>query len=138
MLDLKLKILLFLYNEEGRILVIKERSQKRNHTGWNFIKGSFKGGESILDCARREALEEVGVELSYDEIEWIDTKEMISAKKHRIFFLCKGHTKEKVEALGCKDELIEEVKWFDKEDILKMDKKDFLDEFVWELRDLVD
>jgi ADP-ribose pyrophosphatase YjhB (NUDIX family) len=47
-MNLKLKILLFLYNSEGKILMIKERSQKRDHMGWNFVKGTFEGGETIV------------------------------------------------------------------------------------------
>lgn len=133
----KLKILLFLYNFDGSILMIRERSQKRNHVGWNFVKGTFEGGETIIKCARREALEEVGIELENDKIEWIDTKEMTSTHKHRIFFICKASTNQAGKPMGIGSELIEEIRWFSKEDILNMKKGEFMDEFAWELREMI-
>lgn len=114
--------------------MIRERSQKRDHMGWNFVKGTFEGGETIIGCARREALEEAGIKLRDDEIEWVDTKEMISDSKHRIFFVCKAKTDQVGKPVGIGNELIEEVRWFSKEEILGMKKNEFVDEFVWRLR----
>lgn len=44
---------------ENRILLVRGRDTGK----WSFPKGHREGRESFLDCARRETLEETGVEL---------------------------------------------------------------------------
>jgi hypothetical protein len=82
-------------------------------------------------------LQEVGIDLGDDEIKWVDTKEMISDVKHRIFFVCKAKTDQFGKPMGIGNEFIEGIKWFSRQDILDMKKEEFLDEFVWELRELL-
>jgi 8-oxo-dGTP pyrophosphatase MutT (NUDIX family) len=48
-----------LINNFGEVLLVKGRLSKK----WSFPKGHKQGGESYLDCAVRETLEETGVDL---------------------------------------------------------------------------
>lgn len=64
-------------------------------------------------------------------------EEMISDSKHRIFSVCKAKTDQVGKPWGIGNELIEEVKWFSKESILDMQTDEFMDEFVWRMRELL-
>ena len=47
------------FSTDGQILLVKNRYDKY----WNLPGGGVKRGEALLDCARREMREEVGVEI---------------------------------------------------------------------------
>ena len=62
----KVGIGVLIYNENNQILFIK-RKGKHGHGEWSFPGGKLDFGESFEDCARREVLEEVGIEISTPE-----------------------------------------------------------------------
>ncbi|HOO33959.1 MAG TPA: NUDIX domain-containing protein [Thermotogota bacterium] len=53
-------------NDEGKILMILNKATRN----WGFPGGSMELGESLEDCARREAMEEVG--LTAGKVELLD------------------------------------------------------------------
>lgn len=59
----KVGIGVIIYNDKNEILFIK-RKGKHGHGEWSFPGGKLDFGESFEDCARREVLEEVGIEIS--------------------------------------------------------------------------
>lgn len=49
---------------EGRYLVCRRPAHKRHGGLWEFPGGKLEAGESLLDAARREMREELGVDVS--------------------------------------------------------------------------
>jgi 8-oxo-dGTP diphosphatase len=47
----------------GRVLLGKRRSTSHGDGVWQFPGGHLEWGESVVDCARREVLEETGLEV---------------------------------------------------------------------------
>ena len=62
----KVGIGVIVYNKENKILFIK-RKGKHGHGEWSFPGGKLDFGESFEECARREVLQEVGIEISNPE-----------------------------------------------------------------------
>ena len=62
-------VLLYFRNEDGKVLLIK-RAKRPNLGLWCAIGGKLEmdTGESPFECARREAMEEVGVDLSDEDL----------------------------------------------------------------------
>jgi 8-oxo-dGTP diphosphatase len=59
----KVGIGVVIYNDKNQILFIK-RKGKHGDGEWSFPGGKLDFGESFEDCAKREVLEEVGIEIS--------------------------------------------------------------------------
>ncbi len=54
-----------LIEKEGKVLLIREWSNKRDGYFWNIVKGTLDNPkEGILECARRECIEEARAEVS--------------------------------------------------------------------------
>ncbi|MCR8670085.1 NUDIX domain-containing protein [Agrococcus sp. HG114] len=51
--------------EDGRVLTVR----KRGTTAWMLPGGKPEGGETAAECAVREVLEELGVEIGIDRLE---------------------------------------------------------------------
>jgi mutator protein MutT len=59
-------------NEEGKFLVVKRGDHETAFPGkWAFPGGKLERGETILDCVRREVMEEAGIEIE-DGIKYLD------------------------------------------------------------------
>lgn len=55
-----------IFNGEGRVLMLERRAKgERFRTGWEFVKGALKAGESHLDAALREIKEETNAEVGF-------------------------------------------------------------------------
>ena len=67
-------------NDEGKILMIKNKTT----SNWGFPGGSLEPGESLEECARREAKEEIGLEAG--DIEFLD----VFSGKHMHYFYPNG------------------------------------------------
>ena len=68
-MDFKISCLLFIRNEEDDILMLR-RKKSPNKGRWSPPGGKLDmdKGESPYQCARREALEETGLELGHDDL----------------------------------------------------------------------
>jgi 8-oxo-dGTP diphosphatase len=62
------RVLIFLFDQQNRVLLLKGSPQKRLWAGlFNGIGGHIEAGEDILEAAQRELFEETGIsELSLD------------------------------------------------------------------------
>lgn len=49
---------------KGNLVLLGERISKKHGNTWFFPSGHLEVGERILDCARRETLEETGLEIN--------------------------------------------------------------------------
>ncbi|MFF0520714.1 NUDIX domain-containing protein [Actinomadura nitritigenes] len=58
-----------LLREDGHVLLARRRHTGWSDGGWNLPSGKLDAGETLTDAARREALEEVGVDIAPDQLE---------------------------------------------------------------------
>lgn len=68
-LPYKISTLLYVFNEQGQVLLL-QRTKEPNSGLWSPCGGKLKTeiGESPYECARREAKEELGIELSVQDL----------------------------------------------------------------------
>lgn len=130
-MTLKSKIAVVLV-DTGRLLLIKEWSNKKKGYYWNLIKGTYGDheGETLEICAKREALEEAGVNI---EIDCLISCYLAMGNDVGIQFNFLAHPKDKnavsivdKEEQKLRGEDITELKWFTKEELSKMDKDQFI------------
>ncbi|MCD7826680.1 MAG: NUDIX domain-containing protein [Clostridiaceae bacterium] len=63
---------IYLYTPEKKFLVQKRSRQKESHPGvWDITGGAVLSGENSMEGARRETLEEVGIDISDGKIQYI-------------------------------------------------------------------
>jgi 8-oxo-dGTP pyrophosphatase MutT (NUDIX family) len=57
------------WSMDAALLLTRRSAKLRNHPGqWAFPGGRLDEGESVIDCALREMLEEVGVDIAPDQV----------------------------------------------------------------------
>ncbi len=72
-------------------VVLLKRQGSHGAGEWSFPGGHLEFGESVIDCARREVLEELGVELDWCRSEGVFTEDFFPGK-HYITLYCYGKT----------------------------------------------
>ena len=131
-MNVQIKVSLII-SKNNAILLIKEWSNKRVGYYWNIIKGSYEeeSGETIIECAERETEEEAGLKVKVSGfvscfifprevgfgIQYNFLGEPVSGSNFSI-----PPKKEQED----RNEDIQEIKWFSKEDLLKIKPKDFI------------
>lgn len=62
----------YLYTPDGRFLVQKRSNSKESHPGeWDITGGAVLRGEESFDGARRETLEEIGIDIADAKVHYI-------------------------------------------------------------------
>lgn len=62
----------YLYTPDGRFLVQKRSNSKESHPGeWDITGGAVLRGEESFDGARRETLEEIGIDIADAKVRYI-------------------------------------------------------------------
>jgi len=115
---------------DGKILLINEWNGRRKKYLWNLVKGTyrFKNHETLLDCIKREGLEEclLGIEV---EGFLGCTVERRPKFGHKIQFTFLAHPKAEAEArvpeTRTNREHIREVKWFTRDEASSLVADDF-------------
>ena len=124
---------------EGKILLIKEKYQKKERPLWNVIKGSYgdNGDENIFETAIRECQEEasVKVDLTGSLGVYISKKDdQIRIQFNFLARIIEGEPKiAPMNEQEARDEFIQEIKWFTKEEFLNLNKEEFISGRIHEL-----
>jgi len=109
-------------NEKGEILLMKRAQQEKTFPGkWGLVAGCVEWGETAEEALKREAMEEVGVEIEvvrfvgryYDAIGRHPTKTMIALP--HICRIISGEPRVN------QPEEVEEVRWFKPEEVGDLD-----------------
>ena len=136
-MDTKIKVGVIVVGDDGRVLLIKEKLHKKPTPLWNTIKGSHDSGETIFDAAIRECKEEVSIDvnLTHSLGVYVSEKE----GKIRVQFNFLAHAKDALAKLAppdeqaSRDENIQELRWFTKDEILKINPEEFVSGRAYEL-----
>jgi 8-oxo-dGTP diphosphatase len=101
-------------NDEGKILVIRDSKNR-----WELPGGGLEHGEDILECLKRECVEELGVECEIlDERPWKIWVGYTKAETYRMIVLYKIRFKS---ADFKKSHEAEEIRFVDKEELKTLD-----------------
>jgi len=130
----KIKIGVIITNKENKILLIKEKLEDKPTPLWNIIKGTYgdNGEETVFEAAIRECQEEAGVKVNLTSLLCCYIAERPGKTRIQFNFLAKiidgkpSLTDKKEQKL--RDEDISELKWFNKEDLIKMNPDEFISE----------
>lgn len=131
MADIQIKIGVLIIRD-GKLLLIKEWSNKRNGYFWNIVKGTFGDhqNETLVDCAIRECREEAGLDV---EIKSLLHCVVLSRNDIRVQFNFMGsvigqanESQSSTEAQKERGEDINERKWFAKEELNSISSEEFI------------
>ncbi|MES2006928.1 MAG: NUDIX domain-containing protein [Patescibacteria group bacterium] len=109
-------------NEEGKILLSRRGSKARNQVGkWESPGGSVEFGETAVETVKREAFEELGIEIKIDALLGFVDDIIVEEKQHWAgpTYLCSivSGTPTIMEP-----EMCDEIGWFSVEEIETMNK----------------
>lgn len=128
----KIKIGVIIINESSKILLIKEKLKDKPIPLWNIIKGTYgdNGDETIFETAIRECQEEAGVKVSLTGLLGCYIAQRTDKTRIQFNFLAKITEGEPILAdkgkQESRNECINELKWFSKEDLIKMNPDEFV------------
>ena len=116
------EVAVFVINNKKQVLLQKRAATKRfNPNKWGLCAGHVDSGENIEDTALREVEEEIGLELSLNDLHILEKMEVKKRESNshltRIYYVVCNEDKFKVQI-----EELSEVKWFNIDDIINMIK----------------
>ena len=115
----------FIINDKKQVLLQKRSANKRfNPNKWALCAGHVDAYESLGDAILREIKEEVGLDISKDDLHQFGEREFTirDSNSHiTYFYYIRSNLNEK-EFIIQKEEL-SEVKWFDIDEVIDMIKK---------------
>jgi 8-oxo-dGTP pyrophosphatase MutT (NUDIX family) len=129
---IKLKIGIIVEDtSQEKVLLIKEKIDKKDTPLWNIIKGSYeKKDETALKTAERECLEEANVNIKISNFLNIQTSqksEMFRIQLNFIGKIIKGKpTLPNKEIQLSRGENFKEIRWFNKNEIKTMTPEEFI------------
>lgn len=132
-MDIKVKIGVVIEDDAGeKILLIKEKIEKKDRPLWNVVKGSYgdNGGESVFETAERECGEEVSAKVELTDALGIYISKESDRMRVQFNFIARiieGEPKvAPMDEQKSRDEFIQELEWFSKEDLSKMSPEEFI------------
>lgn len=112
----------FIINDKKQVLLQKRSANKRfNPNKWALCAGHVDANESLETAALREIKEEVGLDISIDNLQSFAEREFTisDSNSHITYFYYTKSNKEESDFIIQKEEL-SEVKWFDIDTIIDM------------------
>lgn len=130
-MNIKTKVGVIVEAEDGRVLLIKEKLDKKPVPLWNIIKGSYEGGETIFEAACRECHEESQLNVKLINSLGVYMSEEKEKIRMQFNFLARASNPSDAnvvsrEEQALRNEAIEEVRWFTREEIMSMDENEFV------------
>jgi 8-oxo-dGTP diphosphatase len=126
------KLSIYCLVESGEKVLLTEDVGK---PGWKLPGGEVKKGELLLEATKREVKEETG--LIVDPSGFVSLQDYINEKKeHRLRFyltakLVSGRKKPNIGE-------VKKIKWFSKEDLRKLQMKDFfIKQYFWAVKEFL-
>lgn len=114
--EYRLSTHIWIINSKGILLQKRAITKKKNPDKWSIHGGAVDSGETTLSAAKRETKEEIGVELSEENLEF-----MISFKgKHTITDVYLSRKEIPIEEVTIQKEEVQEVKYVTFEDFERM------------------
>jgi len=139
-MNTKSKVGVIITDESGqKILLIKEKLAKKDRPLWNIIKGTYgdNGDETVFEAAIRECLEETSTNIELTKALGCYVSKAGEKIRIQFNFLAKiisGDPKLPKHADQAeRDESISDIRWFTKDEILKMDPNKFASNRTHEL-----
>lgn len=136
-MDIKAKVGIVVTREDEEVLLIKERIERKPASLWNIIKGSYNGGETIFEAAKRECKEEASLDVELTHSLGVYISEKSGRIRIQFNFLARTNDVEvkiaSIEEQISRNEAIQEVRWFTKEEIANMNPEDFVSTRAFEL-----
>lgn len=133
----RIKIGVFIANDNGDLLMIKEKVKKNDRPLWNIIKGSYgdSGNETIFEAAERECAEEASVKVELTATTGCYVTGQPDDYGIQFNFIAKIISGEPKLAIATKqssrDEAISEVKWFSKDELSQLSKDEFISSKIY-------
>jgi mutator protein MutT len=103
-------------NNKNEILLEKHRKKTPWYGYWIFPGGKLEANESLIECAKREVKEEVGIDVEIEKLASVfvsKESQKVGIPIVLVFFLAKPLTKE----LKIQEDEIKEAKWFSLDEI---------------------
>ena len=105
-------VLVGIFNETHEKIALIKRNNKPYQGLWSLVGGKIKDGEDLISAAKREVLEETGVELTNIQFHGVLEEFLYYERSAKLdvfhIFVVSGETNER--AFNCSEEGI--VKWF--------------------------
>lgn len=116
------EVAIFIINDNKQVLLQKRSANKRfGANKWGLCAGHVDTGESLEKAALREITEEVGLDITADDLKPFAEREILiqDINSHiTYFYYVKSNLDEKDFVI--QEEELSEVKWFDLDDIIEM------------------
>lgn len=116
------EIACFIINSNNEILLQKRSMNKRFNPGkWGLCAGHVDSGESLEEAAIREIKEEIGLDVSVNDLCTFTEREInIREKNSHISYFYYVNTDKKVEEFVIQEEELSEVKWFNVDYLIEL------------------
>lgn len=119
------EIAVFVINDKNQVLLQRRSANKRfNPNKWALCAGHVDAYESLEAAALREIKEEIGLDITIEELHPIAEREFTIRESNShitYFYYVKSNNKE--DDFIIQEEELSEVKWFDLDDVISMIKQ---------------
>ena len=111
------EVVIWIMNENGEVLLQKRSATKKsNPNKWGVTAGHIDSGEEPLDVAKRETLEEIGLRLEDDELEFLFLEKSERKNNNHFKYMYYVKTNKKISEFIIQKEELSELKYISLEE----------------------